>query len=168
MSEGRKTTVGKAARDLMMKDPTILKDPIGEVRDIRDAVLEDYIKKLESTIEEGCKAWPGDFFVVVASKVERTMHNVIRNLIFHRRTCPTPNYDQIVYKYICKTDEIEFIWAVPDKASCEYIKKYPFEVPDNYKDLMKTVFDFYDDTLLNIAKHLNGEESEDLIKEIYG
>lgn len=160
-----KKTAGKIVYDILTSEPELIKDPIAETRDIRHEMEKDYLTKLEGTIQEGTKKYDGDFFVIVEAKREKLMPNVIRNFIFHRHSCPTPHYGQTVYKYHRQHDEVEFLWIVPDKPICEWMKLYPFEVPEDEHDLLKMVYDFYDDTLLNKARLLNNENT---IEEIYG
>jgi len=165
MPKEKKETVGKQVYDILSKEPVIIQDPIDEARSVRLEMEKDYIRKVENTIAEGLKIYDTDFFVVVEAKRERTMPNVIRNFILHRRSCPTPHYGQTVYKYHRQQDKVEFIWIVPDKNVCEWMKKYPLDVPESERDLLMMVHDFYDDTLLHKAELLN---NEDLSKEIYG
>lgn len=168
MTKNTKETAGKIVTDILSKDPELIKDPIDEARSVRLEMQKDYVQKVENTIQEGLKTYSGDFFVVVEGKREKLMPNVIRNFIFHRNTCPTPHYDQTVYHYHRKTDEVEFLWVIPDKRTCEWMKKYPLDVPESERDLLNLVYDFYDDNLLEKAKILNKEVTDNYVKEIYG
>jgi len=161
-------TAGQISLELMQKEADIT-----DVRQIRNERNRDYIKKLEDCINKGLKSYQGDFYVVVASKRERLLPNIIRNFIFHRMSCPTPNYDQVVYQYKREKDEIKMLWTIPDKYTCEDMYSHAVEVPDSHKRLLKFVLDFYDNSLLKYAMKLNKEEtlfdsSEKYIEEIYG
>lgn len=35
--------------------------------------------------------------------------------VFFRRSCPTPSYNQNVWKYHKETDSLEFLWSIPRK-----------------------------------------------------
>lgn len=168
MADEKKETVGKQVYDILTKEPELIKDPIDDAYAIRTEMEKDYVSKVENVIQEGTKLYDTDFFVVVEAKRERTMPNVLRNFIFYRRSCPTPHYGQTVYKYHRKNDEVEFIWIIPDKPICEWMKRYPFDVPESESGLLKFVYDFYDDSLLRYAQKLNGETTEHIAKEIYG
>jgi len=55
------------------------------------------------------------FYVCVITKKERLMDNVLRNYFLARSTCPTPQYDQTVYKYHRDSGAIQFLWVLPSK-----------------------------------------------------
>ena len=161
MKEKRDKTVGKIVLDLAEKDHESI-----DVRDIRAEWQKDYYNKIESCIKESLSKFDGDFYVVVESKVERVLANVIRNFIFSRASCPTPHYDQVVYKYNRGLDKVEFIWCIPDKATCEHMRSYPLEYMQKERTLLQSVLDFYDETLIMKAMWLNGEVNADT-KVIY-
>lgn len=168
-----KRTAGQIVYDELIKEPKLIADPIGEIYDARTESLKDYVRKLESTIADGLKVYSGDFFIQASTKAERTLQIVIRNLIFHKRACPTPTYDQKLYKYNRANDKVEFLWSIPDKATCEWMKTCPFEVPEAHRELLQTVLDFYDRTLDRITMKLNGEDDSNqdiskIVEEIYG
>ena len=148
----KRKTAGQISMELFEKEPEVT-----DVRDARSEMLKDYVNKVEDTIAKALKRRTGDFFVEVETKKERTMQNVIRNFIMDRETCPTPHFDQIVYKYHRRNDEVEFLWSIPNKRLCMYIHQHPLELPPEMADLRTTVLDFYDDTLLRKCKKLNEE-----------
>jgi len=59
-----------------------------------------------------------DFYIVVLVKKERHLQNIIRQYFFYRQSCPTPEYDQTVYKYHRKNDDLEYLWTVANNVSC--------------------------------------------------
>jgi len=149
----KRDTVGRLARMAFEKYA-------GEydIEDIREEAQKDYLNKLVDTAYQGTKSYNDDFFVVVESKIEPLMKNVIRNYIFHRSTCPTPHYGQTVYRYRYTTDELEYLWCVPDKNQAEHIREHVFEYPESYRGLVEHVIDFYDGTLARKALELNKED----------
>lgn len=154
--------LGKVSLDLLAKA-----DDKHTVTDQMREQLKDYEKNIHEAITKGSKIYHGDFFVVVETKKERLLKNVIRNYFFTRTTCPTPQYDQTVYKYHRNTGTIEYIWTVPAKDMCLYYKRNPLMISNEERDLRDFVFAFYDNTLLKIAKKLNNEEPDSpfLIKD---
>lgn len=151
MNEKEKT-VGQSSLDLLKKDPET-RDPIELEREIH----KGYENHIIECVERSKKIYLTDFYVVVETKKERLMPNVIRNYIFGRTSCPTPSYDQTVYKYHKKDDRVEFLWVIPSKDTCELLRNNALIVVESEKRLLKFVLDFYDNTLLNYAKKLNGE-----------
>ena len=85
------------------------------------------------------------------------MHNVIRNYFFHRSTCPTPEWDQVVYYYKRADDALNFLWVIPSKDTCELLRENALMVAPDERDLLNFVLNFYDGTLERIAQKLNGE-----------
>lgn len=152
MEPKRIHTVGKIATDLAAQD-THAQSPI----ELERAMHKDYEENVQQCIERGKKEHPGDFYIVVITKKERLLQNVLRHYYLHRATCPTPEYDQTVYKYFREHDAHQFLWVVPDKITCEMMRDNALQVPDPERDLLRFVLDFYDDTLMKLSKKLNGE-----------
>ena len=148
----KKETVGKVSVDLAAQEaPT--RDPI----ELERAIHKDYEDNIYLCIDRHKKDFIGDFYIVVLTKRERLLQNVLRHYFFGRATCPTPEYDQAVYKFHRNGEVIEFLWVIPSKETCEHFRLHALEVHDLERDLLKFVLDFYDDTLMKKAKMLNGE-----------
>src|SRR5258708_21356759 len=147
-------TVGKIASDLMQKTPESL-DPI----EIERSMQEKYIDNLISSVEAGKKKYIGSFFVAVLLKNERLFPNIFRNYFIPRKTCPTPNYDQSVYRYNAEAEAIEYIWTIPDRVTC-YTFKYNMKiiVPEE-RQLLELILKFQDGSLRRLAKKFNKEEA---------
>jgi hypothetical protein len=146
-------TVGKISWDLLDKSSPADHSADEQMRE----QLEQWDNNIEDTVAAGKKIYPGDFYLVVETKKEPKMKNVIRNYFIHRRTCPTPQYDNSVYKYHILDDRVEFLWVLPSKETCIMMREYALEIPKEQKDLLKFVLDDADGTLLRLCKKLNGE-----------
>lgn len=150
----KKKSVGQAALELQNKqdDKITPTEQMQEQLDTYESNISDCInfniKRLGNGVE---------FFVIVITKKEPLMQNVIRNYFFGRETCPTPDYDQIVYKYT-NTDDLELIWVIPSKDTCFLFKRDALFVKSEEKKLLKYVLDFADGTLFKLAIKLNGEK----------
>jgi len=145
-------TVGKVAFDLLQKQS----DTVSPIEQMRESLTE-YEDNLIERVTDGKRIYSGDFFVVVLTKKERIMQNVIRNYFFHRSTCPTPEWDQAVYSYHRSDDQIRFLWVVPSKDTCELLHANALLVDPSERELLKFVLDFHDGTLKKIAQRMNGE-----------
>lgn len=156
----RDKTVGASSVELAKKEPDT-RDSIELQREIH----KDYEKNIFEAVDRGMKDFQGDFFIVVTTKKERIMQNVIRNIFFPRKTCPTPEYDQTVYHYIRKDDRLDFLWVVPAKDACQLLRVNALGVPKEERDLLYFVLSFYDGSLLRKAKKLNGEEIDSPLLE---
>jgi len=152
--------VGKIASDLMQKVPEST-DPV----EIERAMQEKYIVELVSCVEKNKRKYIGNFFVVVLTKNERLMPNVFRNYFLDRLTCPTPNYDQSVYRYNSESEQIEYIWTVPARPVCHYLFENRIKIHPSERQLLNFVIDYRDGTLKKLCKKLNNEEADsNLIK----
>lgn len=149
----KKKTVGSHAKELLEKEPES-RDPIELEREMH----KDYEKNVHEAIDRGKKEFDDDFYVVVTTKKERLMKNVIRNYFHARQTCPTPDYDQTVYCYSIKHELLEFLWVLPSKDTCQLLKDNALQVASDEKALLHFVLSFYDGSLLVKAKKLNGEQ----------
>ena len=151
----KREKAGKIAQDLMQKEPDT-RDPI----ELERAMHQDYESNIIECVQEGSKKFSSNFYVVVITKKEKLMPNVIRNYFIHRLTCPTPDYDQTVYFYNRKEDYLEFMWVIPSKDTCDLLRFNALEVHQTEKELLKYVLDFYDGSLLNLARRLNKEHED--------
>jgi len=152
-------TIGKISRDLILKD---IKST-HSIKEQGDAQLSDYEKNVYKCIEDNKHVIANDFYVVVLTKKEKLMQNVIRNYFYVRLSCPTPNYDQIVYKYHKKDERIEFLWVIPDREISKHMKKEAASTPPDQWELLSYVLKFADGSLYKLAKDLNGEEDNTII-----
>jgi hypothetical protein len=153
MMENNKITVGKASYELATKEHTP-ENVIDYGREMR----KDYEYNVYLAAQRGKEQFDGDFFIVVLRKRERLMENVFRGYFFPRKSCPTPTYDQIVYKYHRKEETIEFIWVVPDMETCTVFTAEQHRIAPEEMGLLKFVLDFNDGTLDKLAKVFNNEE----------
>ena len=149
----KKDTVGKVALDLMKAT----KEPVSVIDQARES-LSDYEKSLLECIASGQKTYPKEFYVTVAFKKEPLMENVLRCFFVHRKSCPTPDYDQIVYRYDKAKDMIDFLWVIPSKYACIQLKSNAIEIVSEEKELLKFVMDFADGMLYKKALALNKED----------
>lgn len=153
-------TVGKQALMLMAKEPDT-RSPI----ELERAMHEDYEKHIYECVERCKKEFPQDFFVVVETKKEKLLQNVVRNFFFGRLSCPTPNYDQTVYRYSRADDKVEFLWVIPARDICQHLKENAVQVAPAERDLLNFVLDFSDGTLFERCKKLNGEVEDSVLLE---
>lgn len=157
-----KDTIGKISSELLTKQV----DDTHSAHEQMQEQLNDWDKNIYECIER-CKVdYPvGDFYIIVTTKKERLMGNVLRNYFFGRFSCPTPEWDQVVFKYHRKEERIEFLWVIPCKETCDIMSRFPLEVPKEEHELRDFVLSFEDGTLLKLSKKLNGEEESSIILE---
>ena len=148
-----KETVGKVSSDLIIKSY----DNTHNAEDQMREQLSDYDKNLYECAEKCKRAFSGDSYIVVLTKKERLMQNVIRNYFTGRQSCPTPEWDQVVYHYRRSSEDIIFLWSIPAKDICEWMMQNPWLLATEEKELYSFVTQFYDGTLLLKAKQLNKE-----------
>lgn len=147
----KKKTVGQAAVELQEKKPDT-RDPIELQREMQ----KDWEENLIEALNRGKKLFHDNFYVVIETKKERLLQNVIRNYFFARKSCPTPAYDQTVYRYL-NNDIVEFLWVIPSKDTCQLFKENALLIAPEEQELLQYVLLFEDGTLLQHAKKLNNE-----------
>lgn len=103
-------TVGAAAIELQSKA-----DGKQSVMDTKDAMLKSYPDALVKCAKS--KDWTEPFYVCVQSRRERLLNNVIRNQFYARKTRPIPQFDLALYHYDPSTEDLRFVWCIPDKES---------------------------------------------------
>ncbi len=150
--EEKRETVGKLSSELLQKE-----SPTHSPIELEREMHTEYEANLFSCIETGKKMYGNSFYVVVITKRERLMPNVFRNYFFSRSSCPTPDWDQTVYRYEKSCDEIEFLWVIPSKDTCEHLTLNALQVAPEERALLGFVLSFSDGTLFKLAKKLNKE-----------
>ena len=146
-------TVGKISRDLIIGAPELDHSPHEQMRES----LTDYEDNVHLAVDAGKKKYHNDFYVVVLTKKERIMKNVLRNYFMSRETCPTPDWDQAVYHYHKGTEVLEFLWVLPSKDVCKMLRLNALTIDKSERKLFDYVMALDDDSLLRVAKSLNGE-----------
>jgi hypothetical protein len=147
-----KDTVGKASIELLAKEPDT-KDPI----ELQREMTSEYEKDFYVCVERGKKNHTGDFYVIVVTKKERLMPNVLRLYFMDGFACPTPDYDQTVYKFHRAEERPELIWCIPSRDTCIMFLDNKTAIAPQEWSLLEYVLKFADRTLYKLAKTLNGE-----------
>ena len=162
-------TVGKIATDLQKSTPLAI-DP----REVQRATEQEYLDNLVwcvkhakkqidcSSIDghDACKDRPamdGSFYIAALIKKEKLLENVLRNYFIPTIACPTPHFDQTVYRYNHEKEDIEFLWVVPDQETCEIFRENKNIIVPAERGLLQFVLDYYNGNLFKLAKKLNGE-----------
>lgn len=151
----KKKKVGEVSLELSQKLPDS-RDPI----EIGRKLLESYPREVEACAARGCEKYKKDFYIVVLLKREKLMQNVLRTYYIDTIDCPTPTWDQNVYKYHYGTGVYELLWAIPDKETADILYEHALEVIPEEQELRDYVIDFYQGKLLHKAKELNGNKQD--------
>lgn len=149
----KRDTVGKISWDLLANSSLLDHSADEQMRE----QLDTYETNIHEAIERGKKDFPLDFYLVVETKKEPKMKNVIRNYFIVRSTCPTPQYDNVVYHYHRLTEQLEFLWVLPSRETYNMIKNNILDMPSECRELVQFVLEDADGTLLRKCKKLNGE-----------
>lgn len=151
-----KTTVGAKALELQKKtdekiNPIDLQRAVHKGNDSNDS----YENQVRVAVERGRDLFEGDFFVVVLFKKERLFVNCVRQYFLPRKSCPRPEYDQVVYQYLSEGDDLKFIWVIPDKESCEAVPTHLNDMPSDYKEFVNYIMDFNSGKLDLLSEKIN-------------
>jgi hypothetical protein len=148
----KRKTVGQLSQELDTKDdyeysPIDLgREMLKELQELRDEAVAIGKKKLST-----------DFYVAIYTGAPNFYKRTITNRPFVLSACPTPMFDQKVWRYDRKKDSLVEIWSIPDKETCKIMTDSAAEVDPSEWELLRYIFDFYDGKLLIKAKKLNGE-----------
>lgn len=156
----KRNTVGEEALKLLQKEP-VTHTAVDQMRE----QLDDYEANIHECIRKNKRKFLGDFYVVVITKKEKLMQNVLRHYFFARQSCPTPDYDQAVYRYIKSDDKLDFLWVLPAADAVNFMKNNPHSVSQDKYELLGYVLQFVDGSLLTLAKKLNMEKRDSNIIE---
>ena len=147
--------LGAISLDLQTKE-SLTRSPIELEREAQ----KNYLDELLIAVDRGKKLYEGDFFIRIETKFEPLMTNVHRNYFIILSCAPTPFYDQSVFQYKHKEEQLVYHWTVPCKEVCEHLRDNALFVVPEERQLLGYVLDYYSGDLLKKAQHLNGETSD--------
>ena len=132
------------------------------VRELSNQMLESWPRVMRECIEKGKTAYPDEphFFIEVRTRTERIHDQSIHPVLIPRLSCPTPCNDQSVFRYLVKTDEMEYLWTVQDMVTCAVYKENRMNVSPDEWELLEYVMDFYSGKLEMLARKLNNETAQ--------
>ncbi len=165
-----KQTMGKIATDLLKSEAPSLINP----QEIQRAQEKEYLDNLAWCVKHALKeidcsaiaghdlckdrlALEGDFFIAGLIKKEKLLENIIRNYFVATKSCPTPHYDQTIYRYDSKKGSIEYLWTIPDQETCLIFAENVDKIVPSERGLLKFVLEYYNGTLFKLCKRFNGE-----------
>jgi len=70
---------------------------------------------LDDAIKDGHKQFKGDFYIEVMARIHKHLRKTFGIQMAVRRTCPQPNYSEMVYKYHRNDGRLEMLWALPPR-----------------------------------------------------
>jgi len=158
IEEVKKKTVGQEAYERLKAGPNT-----ADAIELEREMHKDYEKNIFECIERGRKFYSQPFYVCVDTKKEKVAENIVRNLFYHRLSCPTPTYDQTVYFFDRDKDTLEFIWVIPSKDTCLMFIQNWNNIVESERDLLTYILQFASGKLDEIAQFRNGELIQPLI-----
>lgn len=148
-------TVGKIALELQKKAPETT-----DVNEQGEWMTQNYLAELyECLLDYKVKNTNTDFFIEVQTVKTRLLTNVIRNYFIARLSCPTPNYDQTVWQYKYKDDELFLVWTIPNREHCFKLLENVAIIDPSIKELTDNVVAFATGELYRLCKKLNNEDA---------
>ena len=150
----RRKTVGEVAVELQQKTHEAV-SPIEIQRETEKKYIDDLLECARNDFNKYDK----DFYIVVISKNEKLLYNVIRLYFFSRASCPTPDYDQTVFLVKKKEEDIVHLWTVPNKESCILYSENTNKVDPSEYPLLENILRFLNGDLFKLCKELNREEA---------
>lgn len=106
-----------------------------------------------------------DFYVCYTFIRDRILRHP-KPIIWVRQSCPTPVYDQTVYKYHHNAGTLEFLWVIPNKMLYWHIVHNKQKYIENKEtaSLAKMVLLMESGELLTWVKKENGNKKDAVIK----
>lgn len=153
----QRKTVGEVAVELRQQKH----DAISPI-EIQQQTEKKYIDDLLTCARTDFNKYANDFYVVVISKNEKLLYEVIRLYFFSRATCPTPDYDQTVFMVKKSSEDIIHLWTVPNKEACLLYCENIDKVDPSEYPLLENILRFKNGDLFKLCKRLNNEEDHSI------
>lgn len=157
-------TYGEKLTEHIKKELTLEDDVIEYRRKLEPDVLKEINNVITKSKNNSLYRFK-DFYIVMLTKIER-IGGVPHNMIFARQSCPTPVYRQSVWKYKHNSDQLEFLWCIPDSILYSHILRCPtkYLADKECADLAKFVMLMESGELLEWVKKENKEKKDAIIK----
>lgn len=157
----RKTVGAEAVERLINADTT------QTIVDTQREIDKEYMDGIEACVDAH-KDITTPFYIVVHLKKEQLLQNVIRRKFIARRTLPTPQWDQQVWRYYPSSGNLQFCWVLPDEDTAKWMAAHPHDVPQEMEGLASYVYDLLDNQLYDLFyKKFYGEGDECKILGLY-
>ena len=104
----KRKSIGELSTELASKTPDTL-DPIELQQEIQG---DSYEEQFLEAVSRGMDKYFRDFYIVTVNQRFRLFSNVCRTYFIDRLSCPTPDFDQNVYRITRRSGEINFLWAI--------------------------------------------------------
>ena len=144
----KKKTVGAEALERLAKG-----DNKQGVIDTQREVDKDYFPQMEICIQNH-KEWREPFYIVVHHKKEKLLENVIRRYFIGMQSMPTPQWDQTLWRYTPKTEELRFIWTLPDENTAMWMASNPHELTEHHGELVNFIMEFLNKKLYSFYHNM--------------
>lgn len=132
-------------------------------KDIRDGLLSEWDQNVLELVQKTRAVLPSrHFYVCVTTKRELLAKNTIRNYFESKYDCPTPQFEQVVYKVHQAGTNISILWVIPNKEACIYLTMNAINVAPQERELLGYVLRFNTGELDQMAQKENGEIIEKL------
>jgi hypothetical protein len=128
------------------------------VLELAAEMKKEFMPNLFEAVNRGCLKWDGDFWIDIENKQEPLMPKMFRDMFQDKKDCPTPRYDQSLFRYNRQKGQIEHWWTIPDKDSCLHMLLNHKQIPPEEHQLLKWVIQFGNGELFKLSKKLNGEK----------
>lgn len=134
--------------------------------EINQKMCRGILEELMRFATEETKKYDGDFYIQQVTETARGTNRTVKNVSISRNTCPSPDFDQVVYKYKKKDDVLELLWVVPEKQVAYYILSGldTGDLDPDVYDLVEYVVDFATGELNKKCLEYNNIKSEDVYK----
>lgn len=134
------------------------------VLEVANAQLEEYMPSLIKAVDRGCEEHEGAFYIKVTNThVESEENKELRQHRFSfytQKLCPYPEYDQSVFRYNRKSDQVEFVWTLPDEETARYLIQHREEVVEEEKELLNFVVAFAVGKLRELCNRWNSADDK--------
>ena len=144
--------ISEAAQDM--------ETPSTDVREVQRGLPSNTIDHVWTAIERGLNEFPHDKIYVLHSRVIDKATKAIRNRYAPHWICPKPNFDNAVYEYDRKHDDLRLLWVLPSMTTANYLLANAVHLDTDSKELLQFVLDFKDGTLDKLAIKLNERQAK--------
>ncbi len=131
---------------------------IAPVQEMRDGVLNEWDQNIFELIHKTRQILKTErFYVCVTTKREYLAPNAIRNYFESKHACPTPQFEQVVYRIKENSNDWQLMWVIPNKEACQYLIFHRHRIPPEEHALLGYVLEFVQGKLDVRAQKENGE-----------
>lgn len=131
----------------IVEEAQTMESPSTDARELQQGMASNKMEPIFTALERGLKMFSANIIYVVLIRIFDKPSKTIRNKYMPTTICPTPTFNQAVFRYDRTDGKFELLWTLPGMEICNYFLRNEQHLDKQQKELLKFVHDFKNGSL---------------------